>query len=107
MPLPEDINTTVATYVTADGSAPTSEEIEAALTAEASAQAKRCRIPEVYPPDLVEALCRRVARNLAVRKLPLGIQPIITDTTAVGAHVGGTDPEIKRLETPYRKLVKG
>lgn len=80
--------------------------LEGALAAEASAQARICRTPELdadYPDDLAEALMRRVARNLAMRNLPLGIMADEMGPT----RIGSTDPEVRRLEAPHRKLVKG
>ena len=49
------------------------EEIEDAIEAETAAQADRCRVPETVPAPLRQALLRRVARNLALRRLPLGM----------------------------------
>ncbi len=73
------------------------------LAAEAAAQARVCRVDEAnYPADLAEALCRRVAANLARRSLPLGIQDAELGGTRVGA-----DPEVRRLEAPHRRLVVG
>lgn len=55
------------------------------------------------PSDLAEALKRRVARNLAMRSLPLGVQ-----SDELGAtRVGSVDPEVRRLEGPYRRLAVG
>jgi hypothetical protein len=89
-----------------------------ALEAECVSQAARCRIPTVtdpvtlvvtldYPADLVEALYRRVAHNLALRGLPLGVSPTITDGAVAATRVGGLDAEVGRLEAPYRKVVFG
>lgn len=91
----------------------TDDEIQGALDSERVAQAKVCRIPvdadpaspQPYPADLAEALCRRVAHNLALRSLPLGIQANIADGAVSTNRVGGTDAEVSRLERPYRKLV--
>jgi hypothetical protein len=89
------------------------DQITAALDAETVAQVKVCRLPddadpdepEPYPADLAEALCRRVAHNLALRNLPLGIQANIADGAVSTNRVGGIDAEVARLERPYRKLV--
>lgn len=85
----------------------TDAAITDAVAAESAAQAAVCRLPDTtdYPADLMEALCRRVAHNLAVRALPLGVQATITDAAALNTYVGGTDAEVRRLEAPYRKLV--
>lgn len=81
----------------------TDPEIQDALDAELAAQDVVCRQSTVYPPDLKQALKRRVARNLALRALPVGIQASDTGAT----YVAGRDPEIRRLEAPYRRLVVG
>jgi hypothetical protein len=79
-------------------------QIEAALAAEKAAQAKVCTVPAddaEWPADLVEALLRRVARNLALRKLPLGIAASEIEAT----RVAGTDVEVRRLESGHRRWV--
>jgi len=88
----------------------TPDDVASALAAEKAAQAKRCRVPadaEAWPDDLAEALKRRTAHNLAVRPLPLGVQPTVTEAAALATFVGGTDAEVRRLEAPHRKLVIG
>lgn len=55
---------------------------------------------------LTEALCRRVQANLARRALPLGV--IEQSGDAEGrAFLPSVDPEIRRLEAPYRKIRVG
>ena len=84
--------------------------VASALASEASAQARRCRIPAVeadWPDDLAEALCRRVAVNLALRSLPLGVQASISEAAVAQTRVGGGDAEVRRLEAPFRKLIVG
>ncbi|KRF19659.1 hypothetical protein [Nocardioides sp. Soil796] len=84
--------------------------ITAALNAEAAAQAKACRVPSEpteWPADLAEALCRRVAANLANRNTPLGFQSSLLETGGVIARTGGGDREVRRFEAPYKKLVIG
>lgn len=82
------------------------DEIASALAAETAAQAAMCRIPVAYPADLGEALKRRVARNLALRGVPLSV--VGGDTLDGGnVYVPGRDPEIRRLEAPHRRLVVG
>ncbi|GAB7003919.1 hypothetical protein JCM18899A_13910 [Nocardioides sp. AN3] len=80
----------------------TDAELEAVLYAEIQDQLNRLRIHE-YTYALLEAACRRVARNLAVRPLPLGVQPTVSDAGVVTAYIGSSDPEVRRLEAPYRK----
>lgn len=100
---------TVATYLDATGTTWASDEIEAALAAEAANQAKVCTVPtgddeeSDWPADLVEALCRRVAHNLALRRLPLGVAVSLSETSVTTDRVGGYDSEVRRLELPYRK----
>lgn len=85
------------------------DEVQGAYEAELGAQADVCRLPVdgTYPSPLVEALCRRVAHNLAVRALPLGVMPTVTDMAVATTSVGGLDAEVRRLEAPYRKLLLG
>jgi hypothetical protein len=84
----------------------TDAEILDALQAEAAAQRHSCRVPAVYPPDLRQALLRRVARNLAARAVPL--------TSFTSFEGGGTstriprvDVEIARFEGPFRRRKVG
>lgn len=91
------------------------DAITSALDAEKAAQARVCRIPTDadpddpadLPADLAEALCRRVAHNLALRQLPLGVQAAMSEGGVATNNVGGTDAEVRRLERPWRKLVVG
>jgi hypothetical protein len=78
-------------------------EIEDALAAESAAQREVCRVPAAYPASLREALFRRVARNLALRKLPLMV--LRGDAEAGNTVLPGRDPEVRRFEAPHRKLV--
>lgn len=90
------------------------DQIDGALAAETAAQMKLVKLPAdpvppadplPYPADLAEALCRRVARNLAMRGIPLALQSTVSELGTATARVGSTDPEIRRLEGPYRKRV--
>lgn len=77
-------------------------EITDAYAAEVADQANRCRVvPYAHP--LAEAIYRRVARNLAMRALPLGVQSDEFGST----YLGGNDPEVRRLEGHYRRTVMG
>jgi hypothetical protein len=89
-------------------------QVEDALAAEARDQRSRCRFPTdpqtgapVYTDAHVEALKRRVAHNLAVRPLPLGLQATVTDGAALATVVAGLDGEVRRFEAPWRKVLTG
>lgn len=83
----------------------TAPEIQQALDAERAAQRRRCRIDD-YGPDLREALCRRVARNLAARAVPVASFTSF-EGGGTSTRVPTKDPEIARLEGPYLRLVVG
>lgn len=110
MPIPPNL-AAVKVYLGDNGPSYSDDVIQEALTAETAAQADVCRIPgeagDAYPAALDEALCRRVAHNLAVRAVPLGVEARITDVGAAVTRVGGPDAEVRRLEGPYRKLLLG
>lgn len=79
-----------------------------ALAAEKAAQATKCRVPAddaVWPEDLVEALKRRVACNLARRGLPIAV--LQGDSGQGPVTIPANDPEVRRLEGPYRRLCFG
>lgn len=80
-------------------------DIQDALAAEIDAQAGTCRVGAVYPPALAQALKRRVARNLAMRALPLAV--LQGDAETGSTTLPGRDPEVRRLEARYRKVVFG
>lgn len=93
-------------------------EIESALATETASQLARVKLPVIdntdplnpvrgYVDDLIEAVYRRVAHNLALRALPLGVQASMTDTAIAQTRVGGTDAEVARLEAPYRRRTVG
>lgn len=81
-------------------------DLASALAAEQAAQARTCRLGPVYPADLREALLRRVQRNLAMRPLALAIQRGDGDGGDTNV-LPQNDPEVRRLERPYRKLPLG
>lgn len=110
-----------AVYAYAPGTPPTVDEVRAylggrasgwsavqvdgAFRAELGAQRDKCgEVPE-YPDQLREALYRRVSRNLAMRNLPLAVA--VGDADAGPTVLPGNDPEVRRLEAPWRKLVIG
>lgn len=96
----------VQSYLELDQSSGWGESaIESAYAAEKAAQASVCAVPAdnaAWPADLTEALCRRVAANLAVRALPLGVQASVSEFQVATTRVGGGDREVERLEAPYR-----
>jgi hypothetical protein len=86
----------------------TEDEIADALAAEKADQANRCRVPadaDPWPASLAQALKRRVARNLALRGLPIAV--LQGDAESGSTVLPGSDPEVKRFEAPHRKLALG
>ena len=81
----------------------TDEELQDALDAETAAQGRVCTVPDDVPADLAEALKRRVWRNLSMRGQPFITVPDTETPTVVPSR----DPEVRRLEAPFRKLVVG
>lgn len=75
-------------------------EVSRALATETAAQESVCDIG-VGSDDLDEALLRRVACNLARRPLPLAYAQGDEVPTRFPKH----DPEVRRLEGPYLKVV--
>jgi hypothetical protein len=95
----------VRAYLGADTSA-TDAELGGALDAERSAQADVCRVDD-FTPALREALLRRVARNLAARSVPVASFSAFEGGGGEVRRVPQRDPEVARLEAPYRRLVVG
>lgn len=93
-------------YLEADGETYAEEDVDDAREAEAANQRNVCRMPAAYPPDLRMALFRRVARNLAMRPLTLGT-PRGDAESGTAAFLPAQDPEVRRYERPYRKVVTG
>ena len=77
-------------------------DIQATYDAEVADQARRCRV-DPYSPALAAALVRRVHRALNMQNIPLGV----LQDEAGSTRLGSIDPEIRRLEGPYRKVVIG
>lgn len=86
-------------------SAATDPNLADALAAEYAAQAARCRTG-LYTADLRQALLRRVQCNIARRSLPLGMT-LGDNDAGTSSYVPGQDPEVRRLEAPYRRMVVG
>lgn len=95
----------VLAYLDSVGSSWPEADVQDAFDVEVAAQANRCRIDDPYPPDLGQAVMRRVQANLARRLLPLGVQVGDADSTPVRPSM--LDAEVRRLEGPYRKLPMG
>ena len=84
------------------------EEIADALAAEKADQANRCTVPadtDPWPATLSQALKRRVARNLALRGLPIAV--LQGDSESGSLVLPGTDPEVRRFEAPHRRITVG
>lgn len=95
----------VARYLRAGASSWTTQDLQEELDGEASAQRAKCGVRATYPPDLRKALLRRVQRALAMRALPLAT--VQGDADGGSILLPGNDPEVRRLENPYRRLVTG
>lgn len=83
----------------------TDEQIQDALDAEAAAQRGVCAVPAQYPADLAQALKRRVARNLSMQRIPLAVLQGDAEAGTAAALPPGSDPEVRRLEKPYLRLL--
>lgn len=80
-------------------------DLQDALDAEAAAQRRVCAVPAAYPPDLRNALLRRVARNLAMRPLPLAVLRGDAEIGDANLLPPGSDPEVRRLEKPHLHIL--
>lgn len=79
------------------------EDMADALAAETAAQMRVCRVPAYFPPDLGEALLRRSARLLAMRR-QLTAEPRSEGDVDLPSILPGTlDIEVRRLEKPWRR----
>jgi hypothetical protein len=86
----------------------TDEEITDALAAEKDDQAGRCTVPaddDPWPAGLAQALKRRVARNLALRGLPIAV--LQGDSESGALVLPGSDPEVRRFEAKHRRYPLG
>lgn len=80
-------------------------QIQDALDTEAQAQRDICVVPAAYPASLRQALMRRVARNLSMQRIPLAVLQGDAEAGTTSAFLPGSDPEVNRLEKPYRRLL--
>lgn len=84
------------------------DELGDVLAAEIELQAKVCTIPadptdppsDAFPTPLRSAIFRRVARALALKGIPLAV--LQGDAEAGTTYLPSNDPEVRRLERPYR-----
>jgi hypothetical protein len=83
----------------------TDQQVQDTLDQETGAQFDVCRVPAAYPPALRGALLRRVQRSLAMRHLALAVRQSEDGESQI--VIPGRDPEIRRLEMPYRKVTVG
>lgn len=114
MPTPPDL-AEVQAYLVSASATYADAEVAVALDAERVAQAGMVRFPPdpdppadplPYSEPLALALMRRVHRNLAMRAMPLGYQQTASELGPISTRIG-SDPEIGRLEAPYRKMPVG
>lgn len=88
-------------------------QLQQVLDAETILQARACTVPRDpdtgaaldLTPDLVQAVYRRVAREVAARGVPLGM--LGADSEYGPSRLSRWDAEIDRLEAPNRRLVFG
>jgi len=95
----------VARYLKSSAASWSEAELRDELDAEFEHQQAKCGVRAVYPVPLRKALLRRVQRALAMRALPLAVMQ--GDADGGSQLLPGNDPEVRRLEGPYRKLVVG
>lgn len=105
-----DLGATVTGAGIPDGATVVSVDNDAQVTLSAAATAAGVDVPLTLVPDLsdlAEALNRRVAHNLALRNLPLGVQASISEGGVATNKVAGLDAEVAVKEAPYRRVVVG
>ncbi|GAA1549924.1 hypothetical protein GCM10009804_03130 [Kribbella hippodromi] len=84
------------------------DELGDVLAAEIELQRKVCTIPadptnppaDAFPVPLRTALFRRVARSLALKGIPLAV--LQGDAETGTTILPSNDPEVRRIERPYR-----
>ena len=83
------------------------DALQQVLDAELTIQARACTVPpEPEPaPDLVQAVYRRVGREIAAKGVPLGLLGVESEFGP--ARLSQFDAEIERLEASRRKVVFG
>lgn len=82
------------------------EALGQVVEAESRLQATACSIPpEGVTPEQVQALYRRVGREVAAKNIPLGALGV--DSEQGPSSLSRWDAEIERLEGPSRRWVFG
>lgn len=82
-------------------------DVDDALLAETDAQRAVCNVGAYLTHDLRHALLRRVQRNLTMRRLPLAVLQGDAEAGSSTMMPPGRDPEVRRLEGPYRRMPIG
>lgn len=95
----------VARYLKGAAASWSMAELQEELDSETEHQQAKCGVRAVYPAPLRKALLRRVQRALAMRALPLAT--VQGDADGGNILLPGNDPEVRRLEAPYRRLPTG
>ena len=95
----------VARYLKGAAASWSMAELQEELDSETEHQQSKCGVRAAYPAPLRKALLRRVQRALAMRALPLATMQ--GDADGGSFLLPGNDPEVRRLEAPYRKLPTG
>jgi hypothetical protein len=84
------------------------DALQQVINAETLLQARLVRTPAdpaALTPDLIQAIYRRVGREIAAKGVPLGM--LGADAEFGPARLSRWDSEIERLEGPNRKVVFG
>ena len=81
------------------------QQLQTVIDAESILQARLCTVSDPLTADLVQAIYRRVAREVAARGIPLGM--LGADAEYGTARLGRWDAEIERLEGPNRRFTFG
>src|SRR5262245_27576753 len=79
----------------------TDEQLQLVIYAEVLIQGRLCQLredPQGYPPELQQAIYRRVAREVAAKGVPLGA--FGADSEFGPQRLARWDAEIERLEGP-------
>jgi hypothetical protein len=103
----------VRAWIQVPVSALSDEQLQQVIDAELALQMSGIVVPDTpeppdppvpYPPELEQALFRRVAHQVALRGLPLGI---ISDVESAPIQAAAWDSEVARLEQPWQRMVLG